>query len=94
MAHKRQFTISTSRMLAGIRKMELKRGDVLVVDHEDTLHYLDGIGKVVDFTVPLVFIPKPRTIESLSRADLLNLLEQIDQQGMSPAAEAGGGVPL
>lgn len=68
-------------MLAGLKKLKLEPGDILVVNHESTLHYLEGLGRVVNFNVPLVFIPQGG-IQKLSRQDLLNLLEQLDQ---SPA---------
>jgi hypothetical protein len=71
-------------MLAGIKKLRLEPGDILVVNHESTLHYLEGLGRVVNFNVPLVFIPQGG-VQKLSRQDLLNLLEQLDQSA-SPAA--------
>lgn len=37
----------------------------------------------IDFTIPIVFVPHG-TVKTLSRQDLLNLLEQIDQE-VAPA---------
>jgi hypothetical protein len=81
-------------MLAGVSKLRLEPGDVLVVKHPDTLHYLEGLGKVVNFTVPLVFAPGG--IDKLSREDLLNLLEQIEQGQMQslPAPPESMSAPL
>jgi len=65
-------------MLQGISKLKLERGDIIVVKHPDTLKALEGLGRVVDFVVPLVYAPIG--IDKLSRQDLLNLLEQLEQQ--------------
>lgn len=80
---KNLYQLSTRSMLAGIRKLELKKGDVLVVEHPDTLKALEGLGRVVDFVVPLVYCP--HGIKTLSKQDLLNLLEQIEQQECVPS---------
>lgn len=80
-------------MLAGISKLHLTPGDIIVVSHPDTLHYLEGLGKVTNFVVPLVFAPGG--IQKLSRQDLLNLLEQLDQShGPAAMAPEGSAVPV
>jgi hypothetical protein len=83
MSKPKQYQISTSTMLSGLQKLKLEPGDILVVNHPDTLHYLEGLGKVCNFIVPLVFAPQG--IKSLKRQDLLNLLEQLDQTAEPPS---------
>lgn len=77
-------------MLNGLTKLRLERGDILVVKHPDTLKALEGLGKVVDFTVPVVYCPFG--IKTLKREDLLNLLEQLEQQD-SPTLPTPDHVP-
>lgn len=86
------YQVSTAAMLSGIQKLQLRKGDILVVSRPETLHYLEGIGKVVDFIVPLVYAPGG--IQSLSRQDLLNLLEQIDQQDVKEPFLEGLNAPI
>lgn len=91
---KPMFRISTTAMISHLEKLQLQPGDIIVVKHPDTLHYLEGLGKVVNFVVPLVFAPAG--IDKLSRADLLNLLEQIEQGQMQslPAPPDAMSAPL
>ena len=65
-------------MIRHIQKLELRHGDVRVVRDPETLHYLSMV-KVpgIDGTIPLVF--SPQGIQKLTRTDLLNLLEQLEQ---------------
>lgn len=65
-------------MLAGISKLSLERGDVLLVNRMETLKFLSEMPIHLDFKVPLVFAPGG--LQVLKRSDLLNLLEQLDQQ--------------
>ena len=83
MSHKRKYSISTSQMIAGIRKLQLQPGDLLVVSSPETIHYLEALGRVVNFTVPIVFAPTG--IQKLNRQDLLNLLEQLDSPQTLPS---------
>lgn len=87
---KNRYQISHRQMLEGISKLELKPGDVLVVEHAETLKYLEGLGRVVNFTVPLVYAPGG--LKRLSRQDLLNLLEQVEEGDKSvlPGYEVSG----
>lgn len=69
-------------MISHIEKLRLEPGDVIVVKDPETLHALSGLGRVVNFTVPLVFAPQG--IKTLKRQDLLNLLEQIETPAVQP----------
>lgn len=71
-----KFPVSKAALTDRIQKLNLQPGDVLVVKDEMTLHGLEALGRVVNFTVPLVFAPQG--IGKLCRQDLLNLLEQLD----------------
>lgn len=64
-------------MESHIQKLSLLPGDVLVVSDHETLHFLSHTPPITKFTVPLVF--SPQGIQKLSRQDLLNLLEQLEQ---------------
>lgn len=70
-------------MIQHIQKLSLRYGDVLVVRDVETLHYLSAV-KVpgIEGTIPLVF--SPQGIEKLTRTDLLNLLEQLEQPSRAP----------
>jgi hypothetical protein len=69
-------------MISHIEKLRLEPGDIIVVKDAETLHALSGLGKVVNFTVPLVFAPQG--IQKLQRQDLLNLLEQLETPPVEP----------
>lgn len=73
-----KFPFSKAGFLNSISKMNLQKGDVLVCRDYQTLDYLAHVQLPLGFTVPLVF--SPQGIQKLSRQDLLNLLEQLDQQ--------------
>ena len=73
----KMFQVSTATMLSHIEKLKLERGDVLLVKNIETLKFLSEMPIHLDFQVPLVFAPGG--IQKLSRADLLNLLEQLDE---------------
>lgn len=78
-------------MTKAISRLNLQPGDLIVCKDFETLHAIEGLGKVVDFTVPLVFAPQG--IQKLSRQDLLNLLEQLEQPS-APAYSESPRVPL
>lgn len=69
--------MSKAGMLNCLQKLNLKPGDIIVCKDLETLQAIEGLGRVVNFMVPLVYAPKG--IETLGRQDLLNLLEQIEQ---------------
>lgn len=93
MSHKRLYAISTSSMISAISKLRIEKGDCLLVKDQETLMWLSEHGPRLDFQVPLIFAPKG--IESLSRQDLMNLVEQIDEQHheSSPVPD-GSNAPL
>lgn len=67
--------------LETLTKLRLEPGDLIVVRDSETLNYLSRFPFKLDFNVPLVF--SPAGVEKLTRADLLNLLEQLDQAAVS-----------
>ena len=73
--------MSKAALLDRIQKLKLQKGDVVVCKDLETLHAIEGLGRVVDFTVPLVYAPNG--IQVLSRKDLLNLLEQVEEADKS-----------
>lgn len=75
MSHK--YPMSKAGFLNSISKLNLQQGDVLVCKDFETLNYLSKVHMPLPFTVPLVF--SPQGVEKLSRQDLLNLIEQLDQ---------------
>jgi uncharacterized protein YfaA (DUF2138 family) len=83
MSHTPKYQISTASMLSRFEKLHVEKGDVLVVRDMETLRYLSQV-KVpgLDGIVPLVFAPQG--IQKLTREDLLNLLEQLEQQVTAP----------
>ena len=89
---KNRYQVSHREMLKGLSKLNLTPGDVLVVEHPDTLKYLEGLGRVVNFTVPLVYAPGG--LKRLSKQDLLNLLEQLEEQTHTPSTVESIHAPL
>lgn len=73
-------------MREAIRKLRLERGDALLVSNYETLRYLAEMPLHLDFVVPLVFAPNG--VEKLTRQDLLNLLEQLDQTSVVSPMES------
>lgn len=58
--------------------MQLKPGDVLICESVEAMEALARIKHPeINWNVPLVYCPKG--VRTLSRQDLLNLLEQTDQ---------------
>lgn len=78
--------MSKAALLNVIKKLHLTPGDILLVKDIHTLEALAQLGQAVNFTVPLVFAPQG--IETLTRQDLLNLLEQLDQNPAPPQVES------
>lgn len=74
---KNRYQISTRQILNGLSKLHLEPGDVVVVNHPAAAEALMNLGSVVPFRVPIVVCPDG--IKKLSRQDLLNLLEQIEE---------------
>jgi hypothetical protein len=73
--------MSKAALTERISKLNLQKGDIVVCKDMETMNAIQGLGRVVDFTVPLVFAPQG--ITKLSRQDLLNLLEQVEQSDKS-----------
>lgn len=74
----RKEKIIAQTLADSIRKLSLARGDVIIVKNYETLKFLSEMPIHLDFVVPLVFAPGG--VDKLSREDLLNLLEQVDQR--------------
>jgi hypothetical protein len=79
--------MSKAALTERVNKLNLQKGDIVVVKDEVCLHSLEALGRVVNFTVPLVFAPQG--IQKLCRQDLLNLLEQLDGADKSVLPEYG-----
>jgi hypothetical protein len=92
MSHKKMYSISTQAMLTHLRKLSLVPGDVLVVKDFETLDYLAKVHLPLSFNVPLVFSPKG--IGKLTKQDLLNLLEQLEQAPPTPDFAESPSAPL
>lgn len=73
--------MSKAALTERISKLNLQKGDIVVCKDIETLHAIEGLGRVVDFLVPLVYAPQG--IQKLGRQDLLNLLEQVEQSDKS-----------
>lgn len=67
-----------------IGKLNLQPGDIILCKDLQTLHAIEALGKVVNFMVPIVYAPFG--IQKLTRQDLLNLLEQLDQPAPTNSA--------
>lgn len=79
--------MSKAGLLSTLSKLNLTPGDILVVKDEATLRYLAQVQLPIPFVVPLVFAPNG--IGKLGRADLLNLLEQLEHNDKSVLPEYG-----
>lgn len=64
-------------LLQTITKLRLEPGDIVVVKYPEQAMALERLGQVVPFKVPLVVCPDG--IEKLSRQDMLNILEQLEE---------------
>jgi len=89
---RKQYSMSKAGLLNCVQKLHLTPGDVLICKDYETLKAIEGLGRVVNFTVPLVF--SPQGVEKLSRQDLLNLLEQIEQAPAPPPSFESPAAPL
>ena len=74
-------SVSKEALRAFIQKLHLEKGDVLVVKDPSLLPQLEALGAVTPFNVPVVFCPQG--VEVLKKADLLNLLEQLEEADRS-----------
>ena len=92
--HKRwPYPISRAALASKVTKLRLEAGDIVVARDPSVMEALGHLDLKLPFNVPLVFAPQG--IQVLKRADLLNLLEQLDSAATTPAApDAATGVPL
>lgn len=60
-----------------IQKLELKAGDILVVKEPEVAEALGKLPMALPFKVPIVV--SLSGVQKLTRQDLLNLLEQLEQ---------------
>lgn len=80
-------------MISHLSKLTIKTGDVLVCKDFETLRYLSTVQVPgISGTTPLVFAPNG--VQSLTRQDLLNLLEQLDQAEVSAPLTDSPRIPL
>ena len=77
MSSRNLYQVSTSTILSHLEKLSLQPGDVLVCRDLETLRFLSEVKMPLNFTVPLVY--SPQGLQKLTRSDLMNLIEQIDQ---------------
>lgn len=68
---------SKASWLAQIQKLELKRGDILLVRHPEIVEQLVACGGV-EFSVPIILDPSGVGISKLKKQDLLDALDQLD----------------
>lgn len=68
---------SKASWLAQIQKLELKRGDILLVRHPEIVEQLVECGGV-EFSVPIILDPSGVGISKLTRQQLLDALDQLD----------------
>lgn len=78
---KTRYPIAKAALGNFIQKLNLQPGDIVVCKNLETLRAIEGLGRVVNFTVPLVLAPQG--IQKLSRQDLMNLLEQVQESDKS-----------
>lgn len=62
--------------MAQIAKLEIKRGDILLVRSMEVLEQLTKTP--AEFQVPLIFDPQGLGITKLNRQQLLDVLDQLD----------------
>jgi len=85
--------MSKAALTSVVTKLRLEPGDVIVVRDFEVLQALEHIKLPNPFQVPLIFAPSG--IDKLKRADLLNILEQLDAAVHSePPASVESTVPL
>ena len=79
--------MSKAALSAKIELMRLRPGDVVVAKDIEVLKAVQDLGLPLAFKVPLVYAPSG--VQVLSRADLLNLLEQLEEVQEVPTEQAG-----
>lgn len=61
-----------------LRKLHLEPGDCLLVNHPEVLKQLQRM-PAMSFTVPVIFDPEGKGVQKVTRAELLEILERIDE---------------
>ena len=79
--------MSRAALTRVVERLRLQPGDVIVARDWEVLKALEVVKLPVTFTVPLVYAPQG--IQTLTRSDLLNLLEQLDSAETPPTQPIG-----
>lgn len=61
-----------------IRKLEIKKGDILIIGHPDIYDQFQSLPTQHDFQVPLILDYGNKGIKALTRQQLLDSLDAID----------------
>ncbi len=61
-----------------LRKLHLEPGDCLVVSHQEILKQLQRM-PAMNFHVPVIFAPDGQGLTRATRAEVLEILERIDE---------------
>lgn len=61
-----------------LRKIHLEPGDALVVKHPEVLKQLQRM-PAMSFHVPVIFDPEGKGVERISRQEILEILERMDE---------------
>lgn len=61
-----------------LRKLHLEPGDCLLVSNPEVLKQLQRM-PAMSFTVPVIFDPDHKGLQRVTRAELLEILERIDE---------------
>lgn len=69
---------SKASWLAQIQKLELKRGDILLIKNLDVAEQLQHSRVPLGFDVPLILDPSGVGISKLTKQQLLDALDQLD----------------
>ncbi len=77
MRHKGPQGWSKAAWLAQIAKLNIQRGDILLVRNVDVMEQLVKAPSM-GFSVPLIYDPSNSGISKLKRQDLLDALDQLD----------------
>ena len=75
---KQKLPWSKASFLAAIKKLELKRGDILLVRDFRVIEQLESFKLPLGFDVPLIMDPSGVGVSKLSRQQLLDALDQLD----------------
>ena len=71
-------TFSHSALASYIRKIHLEPGDCLLIRNPEVLQQLQRM-PAMSFHVPVIFDPEGKGIEKCTRAELLDILERMDE---------------